>query len=201
MCLEEPNPKSLIEYSNTMDDDYNNINDYNPKRKRIILIVFDVMIADIKTNKKFQAIIKDLFFRCRKLSISFVFITQSYVSVPKEVRLNSAHYLIMKIHNKRELQRIAINHSEDIDYRDFMNIYRKCTSEPYSFFTIDITLPAYNALRFRKKPFTFIIKMKLTDEIKLLMTRLKQIKLNIVYTEKQLKFLHYHIQNWISMNI
>ena len=60
------------------------------------LIAFDVMIADIMTNKKFQAIIKELFIRCRKLNISLVFITQSYFSVPKDVRLNSIH-LIMKI--------------------------------------------------------------------------------------------------------
>ena len=92
------------------------------------------MIADIMTNNKFLAIIKELFIRCRKFNISLVFITQSYFSVPKEVRLNSTHYLIMKIHYKRELQQIAINHSADIDYKDFMKIYRKCTKDPYSFF-------------------------------------------------------------------
>ena len=85
------------------------------------------------TNKKFQSIIKELFIRCRKQNISLVFITQSYFSVPKDVRLNSAHYLIMKINNKRELQNIAINHSADIDFKDFMKIYRECTREPYSF--------------------------------------------------------------------
>ena len=99
-----------------MDDVYNNINDYNPTRKRKMLIVFDDMIADTMTNKQFQVIIKELFIRCRKLNISLVFITQSYFYVPKEVRLNSKHYLIMKIHNKRELQSIAINHSADFDY-------------------------------------------------------------------------------------
>ena len=74
----------------------------------------------------------------------------SYLSVPKKVRLDSTLYLIMKINNKKELQNIAINHSADIDYKDFMKIYRKYTSEPYSFFTIDSTLPADNPLRFRK---------------------------------------------------
>ena len=108
------------------------------------------MIADIMTNKKFQAIIKELFIRCRKLNIYLAFITQSYFSVPKEVRLNSTHDLIMKIHNKRELQKIAINHSADIDYKDFMKIYRNCTKEPYSFLTIDTTLTADNPLRFKK---------------------------------------------------
>ena len=86
-------PIAFIEYSNTMDDVYNNIDHYNLKRKRKILIVFDDMIADIMTNKRFQAIIKELFIRCRKLNISLAFITQSYFSVPKEVRLNSTHYL------------------------------------------------------------------------------------------------------------
>ena len=133
-----------------MDDICNNIDDYNPTRKRKILIVFDDMIADIMTNKKFQSIIKELFIRCRKLNVSLVFITQSYFFVPKEVRLNSRHNLIMKIYNKRELQQIAINHLADIDYKDFMKIYSKCTSEPYSFLTIDTTLTAINSLRFRK---------------------------------------------------
>ena len=112
--------------------------------------MFGDVIADIMTNKRFQAIIKELFIRCRKLNISLVFITQSYVSVPKEVRINSAHYLIMKIHNKRELQQIAINHSADIDYKDFLKIYRNCTTEPYSFLTIDTVSPAANLKRFRK---------------------------------------------------
>ena len=112
-------------------------------------IVFDDMIADIMTNKKFQAIIKDLFIRCRKINISLVFITQSYFSVPKEVRLNSTHYLIMKIHNKRELISIATNHSADIGYKHSMNIYRKCTNRSHSFATIDTTLPANNPLKFR----------------------------------------------------
>ena len=112
-CLNDPN--AFIECFNTMDDVYKT-NDYNPSRKREILIVFDDMIADIMTNKEFKAIIRELFIRCRKLNISLAFITQSYFSVPKDVRLNSKHCLIMKTNNKRELQNIAINHSSDIDY-------------------------------------------------------------------------------------
>ena len=127
------NPNAFIECSNTMDDVYENINDYNPIRKRKKLIVFDDMIADIMTNKKFQAIIKELFIRCRKLNISLVFITQSYFSVPKDVRLNSTNYLIMKINNRRKLQNISINHSADIDYQDYMKIYREWTKEPFNF--------------------------------------------------------------------
>ena len=84
------------------------------------------------------------------MNIYLVFITQSYFSVPKEVRFNSTHYLIMKIHNKGELQTIAIDHSADIDYKDFLNIYRNFTKEPYSFLTIYTTLPADNAMKFGK---------------------------------------------------
>ena len=76
-------------------------------------------------NKKYQAKVKKLFIRCRKLNVSLVFITRSYFSVPKKVRLNLTHYLIMKINNKRELQNIATDDSADIDYKDFMKIYRK----------------------------------------------------------------------------
>ena len=121
-----------------MDEVYENIDNYNLNSKRKILIAFDDMIAEIMTDKRIQSIIKELFIRCRKLNISLVFITQSYFSVPKYVRLNSTHYLI----NKNELQNITINHSAYIDYKDFMNIYRECTKEPYSFLIIDTTLPA-----------------------------------------------------------
>ena len=127
------NSTAFIEYSNTMDNIYKNIDDYKLKRKRKMLIVFDDLIADIMTNKRFQAIIKELFIRFRKLNISLVYITQSYFSFPKEIRLNSAHYLITKIHNKRELQQIVVNHSADIDYNDLLKIYKNCTNEPYSF--------------------------------------------------------------------
>ena len=136
-----------------MIDVYEIINDCNPIRKRKKIIVFDDMIANIMINKRFQAIIKKLFIRCRKLNISLVFITQSYFSVPKDVRLNTMHYFIMKINSNRELQNIAINHSADIDYQDFIKIYRECTKEPYNFLTIDTTLPASDPLRFRKKLF------------------------------------------------
>ena len=138
-------PSAFIEYSNVMDDVYSNIDDYNPRIKRKILIVFDG-IADIMANKRFQAIIKELFIRCGKLNISLVFITQSYFSVSKEARLNSTHYLIMKITNRKDLQQIAIDHSADTDYKDFLKIYRNCTKEPYSFLTIDV----YNPMKFRK---------------------------------------------------
>ena len=108
------------------------------------------MITDIMINKMYQAIIKELFIRYRKLNISLVFITQSYLSFPKDVRLNSTHYLIMKINENRELQNTAINHSADIDYKDFTKINRECTKELYSFLTIDTKFPASDLLRFMK---------------------------------------------------
>ena len=127
-------PSAFIEYWNIMNDVYDNMDDYNQKRKRKVLIVFDDMIDDIMTNKKFQAILKELFIRSRKLNISFVFIAQSYFSVPKEVGLNSTHYLIMKIHNRRELQQIVIDHSGDIDYKDFLKDLQKLCKRTLFFF-------------------------------------------------------------------
>ena len=115
--------KAFIEYSNDMDDIYKNIEEYNPNKKRKILIVFDDMIADMLSNKKLNPIVTELFIRGRKLNISLVFITQSYFAVPKNIRLNSTHYFIMKIPNKQELQQIAFNHSSDIEFQDFMNLY------------------------------------------------------------------------------
>ena len=90
-----------------------------------------------------------MFIRGRKLNISIVVITQSYLKVPKDVRLNYTHFFIMKIPNKRELQQIALNHSSDIDFKDFTEIYKKCTTEPYSFLVSDTTLPSVDLLRFR----------------------------------------------------
>ena len=143
-------PKTLMEYSNDMEDVYKNIENYNPGKKRKILIAFDDMIADMIINKKFNPIVTELFIRARKLNISIVFITQSYFKVPKDVRLNSTHFFIMKIPNKRELQQIALNHSSDIDFKDCINIYKKCTAEPYSFLVNDASLPSDNPLSFRK---------------------------------------------------
>ena len=133
-------PKAFIEYSNDMHDVYKNINDYNVDKDRKILLVFDDMIADIIKNKKLNSIVTELFIRGRKLNISLVFITQSYFKVPKDVRLNTSHFFIAKIPNKRELQQIAINHSSDISTKDFTNIYREFTAESYSFLVIDTML-------------------------------------------------------------
>ena len=122
-----------------MDDILSNIEDYNKKRKRKVLIVFDDMISHVMSDKKAQQILKDLFIRCRKLNILVCFLTQSYFSVPKDVRLNCTHYILFKLNNRRELQNSAIDHSADIDYEDFIKIYRDCTKEHFNFLAIDTT--------------------------------------------------------------
>ena len=108
------------------------------------------MIADMLSNKKIDQIVTELFIRCKKLNISLVFIIQSNFAVLKNIRLNSTHYFIMKITNKRELQQIPFNHSSDIDFRDFMNLYKKCTVKQYFFLVIDATLASNNPLCFTK---------------------------------------------------
>ena len=130
-----------------------NIDHYNPDKENKTLIVFDDMIADVINNKKLNSIVTEFFIRGRKLNISLVSITQSYFKVPKDVILNTSNFVIAKIPNKRELQQIAINHSSVISTKDFANIYRKCTNEPYSFLVNDTTLPSNNPLRFRKNLF------------------------------------------------
>ena len=123
-----------------MQDIYKNIDEYNVDKERKILTFFDDMIADMINNKKLNSIVTKLFIRGRKLIISLVFITQSYLKFPKDVRLNSTHFFIMKIPDKRELQQIALNHSSDISTKDFINIHKKYTTEPYSFLVNDTTL-------------------------------------------------------------
>ena len=131
-----------------MNDIYKKIEEYIPNRKRKILIVFDV--SDMVTNKKINPIVTELFIRGRKLNISLVVITQSYFSILKNVWLNSTHYFILKIPNERELQQIAFIHLLDIDFQDFMNLYKKSTAAPYSFLVIDFALPWNNFSSFRK---------------------------------------------------
>ena len=123
------NPKAFPDYSQTIDDVYENLEDYNPTKKRRVLIVFD-MIADIESNKKLSPIVTELFSRGRKHNISLVFISQSYFKVPKTIRLNTT-YFIMKIPNKREIQQIASNHSSDIVFKDFMKLYKDYNKETH----------------------------------------------------------------------
>ena len=143
-------PKAFIEYSNDIQDVYKNIEDYNPRKNRKVLIVFDDMIADMINKKKLNPIATELFIRGRKINMSIFLISKSYFKMPKDVRLNFTHFFIMKIPNKRELQQIALNHSSDINFKDFMNIYKTCFAEPYSFLVNETTLPSDDPLRFRK---------------------------------------------------
>ena len=124
----------------------------NADKERKILIVFDVIIADMINDKKLNSIVIELYTRGRKLNIFLVFITQSYFKVPKDVRLNST-FFIMKTPNKREFQQIALNHSSGIDSKDFIKIHKKCTAEPYSFLVNDTTFASDNPLRLRKSLF------------------------------------------------
>ena len=152
------NPKAFIEYSNDMRYVYKNIDDYNPEKENRMLIVFDDMIAGMIRNKKLNSRVTELFIRGRKLNIYLVFITQSYFKVPKDVRLNTTHFFIAKIPNTRELQDIAINHSSDISTEDFINIYKECITEPYSFLVNDTMLASNIPLRFRKNLFNIYNK-------------------------------------------
>ena len=95
------------------------------------------MIADIEYNKNFKQIIKELFYRARKINVSIVFIMQSYFRALKDAKLNSTHYILMKINNKKELKRIAEEKSGHLDYKDFLKMCNYCMREPYSFMTTD----------------------------------------------------------------
>ena len=124
-------PRAYIGYSNNMRDVYKNINYWNPGKENKILIVFDDIIVDMIHNKKLDSIVTEWFIRGRKLNISFVFITQPYFKVLKAVKLNTTHFFTAKISNRRELLEITTNHSLDISTKDFANIYKKCTIEPW----------------------------------------------------------------------
>ena len=154
-------PHAFIEYSNDMNDVLEDINNYNKNRDKKVLIIFDDMIADIMRSEKFKAIVKDLFVRCRKLSISIVFITQSYFKTPKDARLNSTHYIRMKIGNKKELKSIAEENSGHLDFKNFLKIYNYCTREPYSFMMVDTRPTARVTL---KKNFNEPIKSFLNND-------------------------------------
>ena len=130
-------PKAFIEYSDDMGDAFDNINNYNKNRDKKVLIIFDDMIADIMRSEKFKVKVKELFIRCRKLNISIVFITQSYFRTPKDARLNTTHYILMKIGSKKELKSITEEKLGYLDYKDILKIYNYCKKEPYSFVLID----------------------------------------------------------------
>ena len=133
--------KAFIEYSNHMDDIYENIEEGNPNNE---------MITDMHSNENLNKIVTALFIRGRKWNISLAFITQSCFKVPKDVRLNTTHFFIRKIPNERELKQIAYNRSFDVVSKDFINLCKKCIAKPYSFSVIDANLASDNLSRFRK---------------------------------------------------
>ena len=128
---------AFVEYSDDMNDVLHDINDYNKNRDKKVLIVFDDMIADIEYNKNFKRIIKELFYRARKINVSIVFMTQSYFRALKDARLNRTHYILVRIGNKKELKRITEEKSGHLDYKDFFKMYNYCTKDLFSFMTID----------------------------------------------------------------
>ena len=143
--------KTFIEHSNDMQDVYENIEESNPREERKVLIAFDDMIVHMISNKKLSPVATEIFARDRKLNIAIVFIKHSYFKTPKDVRLNTIYYFIMRVTNKKELREIALNHSSDIDFQDFINLYKQSTAEPYLLLVID-TNPD-NPLHFKKKSF------------------------------------------------
>ena len=138
-----------------MDDIYKNIEEYNPNKNRKIF-VSDDMIADI-LSKKLNPIVTE-FIRRSKLNISLAFITQSYFAVPKSIRINSMQW---------RLQQTAFNHSSDINFKDFINLYKMCNAKPYSFLIIDATLASDNPLRFRLNLSERIWKLIMTTDDKI----------------------------------
>ena len=133
-----------------MHDNYKNIAEYSTNRKRKILNVFNDMIADLLSNRKLNPIVNQSFFSGSKLNLSLVFIIILYFAVPKNIRLYVTHYCIINIPNKQELRQIGFNHSKDIDFKEFMNVYKNYTAKPYYFLVIDATLVSDNPSRFRK---------------------------------------------------
>ena len=144
---------AFIECPNTMDDVYKNVNDYNPNRKRKILIVFDDMFANIMTNKKCQAIIKEIFIRCRKLNISILFLKQFSLSVPKYLKLNSTTFLIMSISKKENCTRLQLIILQILTTNVSWRFTENAQENYILSLAIDTTLSASVSLIFRKNLF------------------------------------------------
>ena len=141
------------------------IDEYNVDKENKILVVFDDLITDLINNKKLNSVLTELFIRGIKLNISLVFITQSYFQIPKDVRLNTSHFFITKIPNKRELQQIALNRLSDISSKDLITFHKKYTSESYSFLVNDNMLASDNLQDLEKIFLTYKI-MTINDQIR-----------------------------------
>ena len=160
--------------------------------------MFDDIIADMESNKKLSPIVTELFLRWKKLNISLAFISQSYFKELKTIRLRPTHYFIIKIPNKRELRQIAINHSFDIHFKDLIKLYKDYTKEKYSFLVKDITLLSDNPLRFRKN---LSQKWLLVRQLKQSIKKSSKTKLNMIYIDKLSRFLVYHQEMLVNMNL
>ena len=144
--------------------------DYNPTKKRKVLIAFNDLIADMKSNKKLSPIVTELFLRGRKLNISLVLISQSCFKVPEAIRLNTTYYFIMQIPNKRELQQIASNNLPDIEFKDFISWCKDSTKKPFLFLVNNTILPSDNPLRFRRN----VLQNDYTHKIKAIDNKIEQ---------------------------
>ena len=170
-----------------MTDIYKNIEEYNPNKKGKILIFFDDRNAEMLSNKRLNPIVIELFIKGIKLNISLVLITQSYFAVPKYIRLNSTLYVIRIIPNK--LQQIAFNHSPDTDFKDFINVYKKCIAKKYSYLVTDATLASDNPFCFRKNLLKTKQKLiKTTDD------KIRDEKLQYDIRREAAKYQHYHMK-------
>ena len=129
-------------------DIYKNNEEYIPNENHKTFIVFDDVNDDILTDKKLNLVFTELFMRGRKLNIFIVSSRKSYFAAPKDIRLNFTHYFIMDIPSKQQIQQIAFNHSSDIDFKDFLNLYKKYTAKSYSFLD-DATLASDSPSRLR----------------------------------------------------
>ena len=148
-------PKAFIENSNHIQGVYENIEEYNPEKKhwyrKEVLIKSDDIISDMISNKKLNLVVTELFITGRKLIISIVFITQSYCEVAKDVRVNTTHLFIIKIPKKREIRETAINNSSDVDFQDFMNLYKQFSAEKYSVLVNYTTSPVGKTIENQRK--------------------------------------------------
>ena len=146
----------FIEYWVDIDDIYKNIEEDNPNKKRKILYIFDDVIVNMLSNKNLNPAETKFFIRDRKLNIALVSITQLYLNFRKNIKINSTHYFIMNISNK---QGLTFNHSSDIDFKNFMNLYKKSTAKPRSFLVIDSTFTSQKSSSFRNTFLEMIYKL------------------------------------------
>ena len=140
-----------MDHSQIIDDIYENVKDYNPTKKRKMLVVFDDITADMETYRTLSSVFTELLLRETKRNISFVLISKFYFKVPRTIRLNATHCFTMQITNKREFHQTASNHSSDTEFRELMKLCNDFAKEPFSSLANGASLPSGNSLRSRKK--------------------------------------------------